>query len=101
MSKNPFYNALAAVTYITLVVSVMNFVSGNENIESTLLMPIMILSLFTLSVAVMGYVFFYQPVRLFLDGKKEEAVSLFTKTLAIFSVIPFSIALFYFLKILS
>jgi len=35
----------------------------------------------------MGYLFFLQPVQMFLEGQKVEAVELFTKTLAAFAVI--------------
>jgi len=97
MSKNPLYNALTAIIYIVLVVLMINWASNNVVMENSLLMPIMMLSLFTLSVAVMGYIFFYQPLRLYLDGKKEEAVRLFIKTVTIFAIIPFGIFLIYFL----
>lgn len=100
MTKNPIYNALAAIIYIVCVVLVMNWASNNIFMENSLLMPIMIISLFTLSAAVMGYVFCSQPLRLYLDGKKEEAVKLFIQTVVIFAIIPFSILLLFILKIL-
>ena len=103
MRKNPFYNALAAIVYIVVIVFAINSVSDLEtNIYPlSLVTPILFLSLFTLSAAIMGYLFCYQPLRLYLDGKKEEAVKLFIKTVAIFAVIPLSIFLLYFLGILS
>lgn len=100
MTKNPFYNALVAVIYIVLVVLVVNLVTDIRALEESLLMPIMMISLFTLSAAVMGYIFCLQPLRLYLDGKKEEGISLFVKTIIIFAIIPFSIFLLYILKIL-
>jgi len=33
----------------------------------------------------MAYLFFYQPVLMLLDGKREEAAKLFLHTLAIFA----------------
>jgi len=62
MTKNPLYNALAASGYIILLVSAMNLESKiqiDENVAS-FIMPIIMLSLFTLSAAVMGYIFCYQ-----------------------------------------
>jgi len=97
MTKNPIYNALAAVAYIVCIVFIMNWASNNFFMENSLLMPVMMLSLFTLSAAVMGYVFCYQPLRLYLDGKKDEAVKLFLRTIAVFAIIPFGIFIVYFL----
>lgn len=86
MSKNPLINALSASGYILLVVAVMTFVSETQgNKPDTLLAPIVFLSLLTLSVAVMAYLFFYQPLQLFISGKKKEGVNLFVKTVAMFA----------------
>jgi hypothetical protein len=97
MTKNPFYNALGAYVYIVLVVLAMNGISGVANEGNEIIIPIMMLSLFTLSAAVMAYIFCYQPLRLFLEEKKEEAVNLFIKTVGIFATITFSTVLLYFL----
>jgi hypothetical protein len=35
----------------------------------------------------MGYLFFYQPVQLFIEGKKKQAVNLFIQTVGVFAVI--------------
>lgn len=87
MSKNPIINALSASAYIILVVSVMTFVTQPlKNKPDTFFAPIAFLSVLTLSVAVMGFLFFYQPVQFFIEGKKKEAVNLFIKTVGIFSV---------------
>lgn len=86
MTKNPFLNALSASGYIFLVVSVMTFVSQTQRHKpDTFLAPVIILSMLTLSVAVMAYVFFYQPLQLFIAGKKKEGVDLFAKTVGIFA----------------
>lgn len=102
MSKNPFYNALAAIIYILTIVLAINSISDLETNEYplSLVTPVLFLSLFTLSAAVMGYLFCYQPLRLYLDGKKEEAVRLFLKTVAIFAIIPLTIFLLYFFKVI-
>jgi len=34
----------------------------------------------------MAYIFLYQPVQLFIDGKKKQAVNLFVRTVGIFAV---------------
>lgn len=86
MSKNPIINALSASAYIVLIVTVMTFVSQTQrNKPDTFLAPITLLSVLTLSVAVMGFLFFYQPLQLFIEGKKKEAVGLFVKTVGIFA----------------
>lgn len=88
MTKNPFINAISASAYIVLVVGIINFISENLGDKpDTLLAPILALSLLTLSVTVMAYLFFYQPVLLFIAGKKKAALELFTRTVGVFAII--------------
>lgn len=88
MTKNPFINAIFAAGYILLGVTIMTFVSQPmSNKPDTFFAPVIFLSLFTLSVAVMTCLFFYQPVMLFIDGKKKDAVNLFVKTVGIFATL--------------
>jgi hypothetical protein len=88
MSKNPFLNALLASAYIILVVTVINYASQfTVQNQSKFVGPIAFLSVFTLSAATMGYLFMFQPLQLFLDGKKKEGVNLFLKTLGTFAVL--------------
>ena len=88
MTKNPLINALSASVYIVLVITVMTFATKPlQNKPDTFFTPIVFLSLLTLSVAVMAFLFFYQPVVLLIDGKKKEAINLFTKTIGVFAVI--------------
>ena len=88
MSKSPVINALSASAYIILIVSVMTFVTQPlKNKPDTFFAPIIFLSVLTLSVAVMAFLFFYQPLMLFIEGKKKEAVNLFVKTVGIFAAI--------------
>jgi hypothetical protein len=101
MTKKPLYNALAAFLYIVGIVLLMNWAGNNDILETSLFMPIMMLSLFTLSAAVMAYLFLYQPLMLYLEGKKEDAVNLFIKTLLIFAIMPLSIFMLYFFNILG
>lgn len=88
MSKKPIINAGCASGYIVLVATLANFVSQNgRNKPDTIGAPILVLSLLTLSVTVMAYLFFYEPLQLFIAGKKKEAVNFFLKTVAVFGAI--------------
>lgn len=88
MTKNPLINAISASAYIILVVSVLTFATKPlQNKPDTFFTPIVFLSLLTLSVVVMAFLFFYQPVVLLIEGKKKEAINLFAKTIGIFAVI--------------
>jgi hypothetical protein len=88
MTKNPYLNALVAGLYIVFIVILITY--GPVLVRQkpdTILAPIALLSLLVLSAAFMGYVFFLQPVLMYLEGQKREAVKFFMKTLAIFAVI--------------
>lgn len=86
MTQNPFYNAGLGLLYIALVVSLLNFGSKwAQSQPDNMLMPIGMLSLFVLSASVMGYLFLSQPIILFLDNKRKEAISLFIRTIAVFA----------------
>ncbi|MEK7187602.1 MAG: hypothetical protein AAB691_01990 [Patescibacteria group bacterium] len=86
MIKNPLLSALAASVYIILVVTMVSFLFGEKDPDSPFT-PVAMLSLFTLSAAVMGYLFILQPAELYLSGKKKEGVTLFLQTVASFAVI--------------
>lgn len=97
MNKKPILNALGASGYIVLVVSLINFLSQTQkNKPDTFLAPILFLSLLTLSVTVMGYLFFYEPILLFLDGKKKRAVNFFLRTVVSFAIITVLILVLLF-----
>jgi len=85
MTKNPFINALAGLLYISLVATLM-FYGIADKFDNTILIPITMLSLFVFSAAMMGYIFLFTPLQLFLEGQKKESVDLFLKTLAAFAV---------------
>lgn len=88
MSKNPMVNAMSALLYIILVVVTMNWVTGPlKDKPDTFFAPVVFISVLTLSVAVMAFLFFYQPLQLFIEKKQKEAVSLFAKTVGIFAVL--------------
>jgi hypothetical protein len=97
MSKNPIVNSLSASAYIILVVSVMTFVTQPlKDKPDSFFAPITVLFVLTLSVAVMAYMFFYQPLLLFIEGKKKEAVNLFVKTVGIFAAITVVVLILLF-----
>lgn len=102
MSRNPLYNAILALGYICLVASVMFYgmkrVPGPDN---SVIIPIAVLSLLTLSTAVMAYLFASQPLQLYLDGKKKEGVRLFIQTLGAFGVITLVVFAVLFSRILA
>ena len=88
MSRNPYTNAFLAAAYIVFVVLLITYGPAYvRDKPDTILAPMAMLSLLVFSVALMGYLFFLQPVQMFLEGQKVEAVELFTKTLAAFAVI--------------
>ena len=87
MTKNPLINALSATLYISLIAFVMFYGLKNADHSESVVIPIAMISLFTLSAAVMGYIFLSQPLQLYLDGKKKEAVNLFMRTVGIVAVI--------------
>jgi heme O synthase-like polyprenyltransferase len=99
MSKNPFLNALAASLYISFIGTCMyygpKFVTKVDNV----IFPIVFISVFTLSAAVMGFVFFYEPIQLYLENKKKEGVKLFLQSLGFFALITILLVASLFLKI--
>lgn len=101
MTKNPLLNALAASLYIILVASIMFYGPRNSGAEDSIIAPIAIISLFTLSAAVMGYLFIYQPLLLLLENKKKEAVQLFLKTVFVFAGLTLIALALLFFRILG
>lgn len=86
MTKNPLTNALTALGYIIIVASAMFYgLDSGGPTEDSIIAPIAMISLFTLSAAVMGYVFLSTPLQLYLDDKRKEAVNLFSRTVAVFA----------------
>lgn len=86
MRHSPFFNAGAAFAYIVTIVLVIRFVLRPMDGEESILVPMFMLSLFVLSAATMAYLFFFEPLMLYLGGRREEAVSFFLKTLGVFAL---------------
>lgn len=90
MIKNPYLNAVLAGAYIVLIVHVIFYVVGTKGPDpdpDTILLPMTMITLFTLSTAVMGFLFLAQPIQLYLDGQKQEAVNFFLRTVGALAVI--------------
>ena len=101
MTKNPLINALTASLYIITISTVMYYGTKITGPTQSAIAPIAVLSLFTLSTAVMSYLFLYQPFLFFLDGKRKEAVNLFLKTVVVFGAITALILAALFSGLLS
>ncbi|HSW90036.1 MAG TPA: hypothetical protein VLH19_04150 [Patescibacteria group bacterium] len=86
MMKNPIINALSAFAYIVGISLLMNTAGKTIPKDNQFLSPIVFLSLFVFSASFMAYVFCLTPVKMYLDGKKSQAVNLFVQTLATFGV---------------
>ncbi|OGG59729.1 hypothetical protein A2765_04030 [Candidatus Kaiserbacteria bacterium RIFCSPHIGHO2_01_FULL_56_24] len=97
MIKNPYANAVLAALYIVAIVLFINYgTQFAREKPDTILIPMAMLSLFVLSAALMGLLFLLQPVLMYLDGKKKDAVSFFLTTLGTFAgitVVVFAAAL--------
>ncbi|HEU0080974.1 MAG TPA: hypothetical protein VFQ72_03040 [Candidatus Paceibacterota bacterium] len=85
--KKPIYNAVLAAGYIAILVSAASWANSiPHSPQDNIFMPMAMLSLLTLSVAVMAFLFFYQPVILLIEGKRAEALRLFLSTVGIFAL---------------
>ena len=96
-TPTPLRNAIFAALYIAGIVSVISsFERFFGQTEGTIMAPMVMLSLLVLSVAIMGYLFVYEPFRLYLDGRKDEALPFFGKTVGIFAIcaLVFTVLLF-------
>lgn len=86
MSQNPFINALVAAGYISILATlIFNSPKLITDSELGMMAPILFLSLFVISAALMGYLFVYQPIRYLIEGKQAEATRLFLLTIASFA----------------
>lgn len=93
LAKNPFINAALASAYIWLVVSVISYFehATPEGGGEFFVVPVAFLSLFVLSAATMGFLFLYEPLTLWFDGKRAEAVNFFLTMVATFGFITFAL----------
>ena len=97
--RKPFTYALAAVLYIVvLVLFISTGISFLSDRGDTILIPMAMLGLFVLSAAIMGFLSLSEPWLLYMENKKQEAVSFFTKMVAFFAgfVVILLVLLFLF-----
>lgn len=96
MTKKPFLNALIASCYVILVSLIPTFGDRLEFVVTpkiAMIAPILFLSIFTLSAAVMALLFFYQPVVLLIEGNKVGAFKMLIETILSFAVTTLSLFL--------
>lgn len=100
MPKNPFLNAGLAALYIIAITTMLNLASRYAGPDNNLVAPVAFLSLFTLSAAVMGYLFLGEPIQMYLAGDKKMAVTFFLKTLLTFAAFTIVVLLVTFSGVL-
>jgi hypothetical protein len=94
--KKPAGRAFLAALYIVGIVYLLTAVTKSLPAE-TVLIPMAVLALFVLSAAVMGYLFLYEPLELYLENKRREALKSFGATVAVFAVFTAAFLLLLFL----
>lgn len=98
MKAYPLINALGVVGYILLVIGIISALQSPNTPDKGILAPVFLLTLFTLSVAVMAFLFFYQPFKLYFDNRRKEALVYFIKTIsyvALMVLITFFMLLYF------
>lgn len=92
LKQKGFLQALGVAAYCALIG--LFFWKGNELFGQVNLVlgPILMLILLSVSVLICGLLVFYQPYRLFFDGKKKEAADL-----VIFTTVWLAVLFFAFL----
>lgn len=83
--KNPYGNALIAFTYVLGVASFFQFIPKDAEPMVPALAAATMLSLLVFSVALMGFLFFYNPARLLMEKEYNAAGTFFIKTAATFA----------------
>lgn len=84
--KNPFLNALAAAAYIALGVLTVSTLSPFAPAKDSIIAPMIFLGTFVLSAAVMSFLFLAQPLQIYFDNRRQEAVTFFLKTVLTFAL---------------
>ncbi len=79
--KYSLRHALGVIVYIFAVAAFMMNANAIFGKEDTIIEVVVLLSLFTLSAAVVGSLTVGKPILMYLDGEKKDAVKLFGYTL--------------------
>lgn len=98
MRWRPWVNAGGAAAYIGAVVLLLQFLQTQNKPDIGPIDGMGALSLLVFSVAVMGFLFFYRPAVLLIDGNKREALAYFFTTLGIFGAITLAVFAFVALQ---
>jgi hypothetical protein len=88
MTLHPITNAVAATLYIAVVALFLRYIESiRHDTPDTFIDSLGFLSLFTLSAAIMAFLFFYQPVRLLIEKKPREATAFLMMMIATFGLL--------------
>lgn len=94
MRWNPYLNAVGATAYVWGIGFLINRIASlHRDTPDNLTGSVAFLSLVVFSAAVMGFLFFYRPVVLLVENKRDEAVFFFLKTLGTFGAITLLVIL--------
>ena len=85
--KRAFIDAIGTTLYIVLIASFIFYLQIFSEQKDIIIIPIAMLLLFVSSAAITGFLVFGKPIMLYIDGKKKEAISLFTYTIVILFLI--------------
>jgi len=81
--KSAAINSFGVLVYVALIATLMHFIEKIlGDTPDTIFAPIAVLLLFVTSAAITGYLVVGQPIMLFLEGKKAEAVKQFAYNIA-------------------
>ena len=94
--KSSLRNALAIAVYVAIVALIMQNAEKIFGTMRTIIGPIAFLLLFVTSAAITGFLVLGQPIMLYSDNQKREAIKLFIYTVAwlfVFTVIALTLNL--------
>lgn len=95
--KKAFVNSLLTSLYIVAVGLFLFYGTMFKLGRNAFIAPISLLFLFVFSAALTSYLLLGMPARMYIDGKKKEALSLVTYTLGFFFAFTFVALLFLIL----
>ncbi|MDO8590782.1 MAG: hypothetical protein Q7R65_02265 [bacterium] len=100
ITKIALFNAVGTTAYIVAIANFLFYVPKKYfGPTDTVLVPIVMLLIFVFSASITGALIFGRPIMWFLEGKKQEALSLLASTLIIFLVITVVILFIFFLSL--
>jgi len=85
--NNPHINALAAFVYIVCIAFFLQTIPPLFKPEIAALGVALMLSTLVLSVALMGFLFFFKPACLAIEMRFAESAKFFIKTILTFSIL--------------